>query len=125
MAELTYGSGGTFFHENNNLESGFHDLLSNLSPLYILAFSLTDARSKGGYHRSKMQVTRSGLAVVAFQGYFVGEEQRTKGKPIIRTVPRRINRGDLPCARLGKLGADALRQYRRYSQIYLVSVRCG
>jgi VWFA-related protein len=70
MAELTDGTGGTFFHHNNNLEDGFTRLISGPTYLYLLAFSPEDMKSNGAYHRLKVEVNRAHVTLQARRGYF-------------------------------------------------------
>jgi VWFA-related protein len=70
MAELTDGTGGTFFHHDNNLEEGFSRLISGPTYLYLLAFSPADMESNGAYHRLKVEVNRVHVTLQARRGYF-------------------------------------------------------
>ena len=69
MAELAYGTGGTFFHNNNDLEEGFRRTADSPDYIYILGFS--PQKLDGKFH--KLKVTVSGPAqftVQARQGYY-------------------------------------------------------
>jgi VWFA-related protein len=69
MSELADGTGGTYFHNNNNLEGGLKTLAAGPEYLYLLEFSLQDVKPNGSYHSLKVEVSRSGLALQARKGY--------------------------------------------------------
>jgi VWFA-related protein len=71
MAELADGTGGTFFHNNNDLEGGFRSLTQAPEYVYLLTFSPEQAKPDFTYHPLKVKVKKSGLKVQARQGYFV------------------------------------------------------
>jgi VWFA-related protein len=68
MADLADGSGGTYLHNRNNLESGLTTLFSGPKYLYLLAFTV--AKPDGAYHGLKVKVNHDGLNVQARRGYF-------------------------------------------------------
>jgi VWFA-related protein len=70
MAEFANGTGGTFFHNNNDLEGGFKSLTQAPEYLYLLEYSLEKAKPDGAYHRLKVKVDRDALKLQARRGYF-------------------------------------------------------
>ena len=70
MAELADGTGGTFFHNNNDLEHGFQILMQAPEYVYLLEFSLGQEKPDGRYHPLKVKVEKDGLKVQARRGYF-------------------------------------------------------
>jgi VWFA-related protein len=70
MAELADGTGGTYFHNSNDLEGGFKRLTTAPEYLYLLEFSVKNVKQDGTYHRLKVKVDRSGLNLQARHGYF-------------------------------------------------------
>jgi VWFA-related protein len=70
MADLADGTGGTFFHNNNDLESGFRSLMAAPETLYLLEVSLQGIKPNGTYHSLKVETDQSGLKVQARKGYF-------------------------------------------------------
>ena len=77
MAELADGSGGTYFHNSNDLEAGFKELARAPEYVYVLELSVDVDNDKpdGGYHRLKVKVDRDGLQVQASRGYFSSTEK--------------------------------------------------
>jgi VWFA-related protein len=76
MAELANGSGGKFFHNNNDLEGGFKELTQAPEYLYILEMSLDKVKADGTYHRLKVKVDRDALKVEARRGYFAPRAEK-------------------------------------------------
>jgi len=76
MAGLADASGGTFFHNSNNLEAGFRSLLSGPAYLYLLSFSVADVRPNGAYHDLKVKVNQDGLSLQARRGYFALKQEK-------------------------------------------------
>jgi VWFA-related protein len=70
MAELANGTGGTFFHNNNDLENGLKGLAAAPEYLYLLQVSLKDVKSTGTYHRLQVKVDQHDVDVQARRGYF-------------------------------------------------------
>ena len=77
LAELADGTGGTYFHNNNNLEGGLSSLLAGPEYLYLLAFSTANIKSNGSYHNLKVKVNQSGLTLQARRGYIALEPEKT------------------------------------------------
>jgi VWFA-related protein len=78
MAELADGTGGTFFHNSNDLVAGFKSLSMAPEYLYLLEFSPKDVKQNGSYHSLDVKVDRDGVRVQARRGYFA--EKVRKGK---------------------------------------------
>lgn len=70
MAEFADGTGGTFFHNSNDLAGGLQRLTALPECVYILELSLANVKPDGGYHALKVKVDRDGVNVQARRGYF-------------------------------------------------------
>jgi VWFA-related protein len=70
MSELAEGTGGTFFHNSNDLEGGLKSLAQGPEYLYLIEFSPEKFKPDGSYHRLKVKVNQDGLKVQARRGYF-------------------------------------------------------
>jgi len=70
MAELTNGTGGTFFHNNNDLLAGLKSLVAAPQYVYLLGISLKDVKANGTFHQIKVKVDKHDLNVQARHGYF-------------------------------------------------------
>jgi VWFA-related protein len=69
MSELANGTGGTFFHNSNDLEGGFKSLAQAPEYVYLLEMSLDKVRSDGTFHRLKVKVDRENVKVESRRGY--------------------------------------------------------
>jgi len=71
LSDLAYGTGGTFFHNSNDLQGGLQ--LAGLAPevSYVLAFSPQNRKMDGQYHLLKVQMAKkSKYSVQARRGYY-------------------------------------------------------
>lgn len=69
MAELSNGTGGTYFHNNNDLLGGLKSLAAAPEYIYWLAISLKDVKPNGTFHQLKVKVNKPDLDVQARRGY--------------------------------------------------------
>ena len=78
MAELADGTGGTFFHNSNDMDAGFKSLTEAPEVIYVLELSLDNIKPDGSYHRLKVKVNREGVDVQARRGYLIAKPAKTK-----------------------------------------------
>jgi VWFA-related protein len=71
LLELAKATGGTFFHNSNDLNTGFHRLAQPPEFVYLIGFSPPDVKADGKFHRLKVELTaKSKLNVSARRGYY-------------------------------------------------------
>jgi VWFA-related protein len=72
LGELADGTGGAFFHTNNDLKAGFRRVADTPEYIYMLGFSPVNLKPDGSYHKLKVTLAPSagGLGVQARRGYF-------------------------------------------------------
>lgn len=76
LAEVAEGTGGEFFHNNNDLQAGLGALAG--SPVYYtLTFTPTDARPDGKFHPLKVILAgqQKGVTIQARPGYFADRRE--------------------------------------------------
>ena len=78
MAELADGTGGTYFHNSNDLSAGLRKLTEAPEYLYLLEFSPQDTKQDGSYHKLKVKVNQEGLKLQARRGYFAPKASKKK-----------------------------------------------
>jgi VWFA-related protein len=84
LSELAYATGGSFFHNNNDLDKGFQQLDTPPEYSYLLAFSPQNLKFDGHFHNLKVTVKGpQRLSVQARKGYYapkqaVGEAEQAK-----------------------------------------------
>jgi VWFA-related protein len=78
MGELADGTGGTFFHDNNDLDAGFKAITEEPEVVYTLELPLDGVKADGSYHRLKVKVSREGMEVQARRGYFMPKPEKGK-----------------------------------------------
>ena len=70
MSELAYGTGGKYFHNNNDLTGGLKGLAAAPEFVYLLSIPLKDLKANGSFHQLKVKVNEPGVDVQARRGYF-------------------------------------------------------
>jgi VWFA-related protein len=71
LAELADGTGGTFFHNDNDLKKGLNLLASRPEYVYVLGFSPQELKFDGSYHALKLTLRNSAnLTIQARRGYW-------------------------------------------------------
>jgi VWFA-related protein len=78
MDELSDGTGGTFFHHNNDLDAGFKKLIEGPEYLYLIELPLDNKALNGSYHRLQVKVDRDGFELQARRGYFAPKPEKGK-----------------------------------------------
>jgi VWFA-related protein len=78
MAEFAEGTGGTFFHNSNDLEGGLQKLAAAPEYVYLLELSLENVKQDGSYHPLKVKVDQDGVKVQARRGYFAPAPTKNK-----------------------------------------------
>lgn len=76
LAEVAQGTGGEFFHNDNDLKAGF-DALAGHPDEYVLAFAPKDIKLDGKYHELKVALAnkQKGYTIQARRGYFAVKEE--------------------------------------------------
>ena len=71
LAQVAEGTGGEFFHNNNDLKAGFGRLAGSPGS-YILAFAPKDLKPDGKFHQLKVTLAEkeSAYSIQARRGYF-------------------------------------------------------
>jgi VWFA-related protein len=78
MAELADGTGGTYFHNSNDLQGGLQELTVAPEYVYLLELSLQKVKADGSYHPLKVKVDKNGLKVAARRGYLAPSAANAK-----------------------------------------------
>ena len=78
MAELADGTGGTYFHNSNDLQGGLQKLMTAPAYVYVIELSLANVKMDGTYHPLDVKVNRKGLNLQARRGYFAPQPARKK-----------------------------------------------
>jgi hypothetical protein len=70
LAEIADGTGGTFFHNNNDLEEGFRRTSALPEFTYVLGFTPQELAFDGKFHPIKVTIAARELTVSARRGYY-------------------------------------------------------
>ena len=74
MADLAAATGGTFFHNANNLGEGFNSIAAQPEFIYVLGFSPQNLKLDNSFHALKVTLTASGYELQSRRGYFVRQQ---------------------------------------------------
>ena len=83
LAQVAEGTGGAFFHDNNDLNAGF-DALAGHPIEYVLAFAPKDIKLDGKFHEIKVTLVEKqrGYSIRTRRGYFaVKQEEAAAAQP--------------------------------------------
>jgi VWFA-related protein len=76
LAEIANGTGGQFFHNDNDLLKGLRKILMPPEVSYVLTFSPEKLKYDGAFHTVKVAlVSGHGLTVQSRKGYFAPKQQ--------------------------------------------------
>lgn len=75
MAQLADSTGGSFFHDNNDLAGGFSQLASTPEYSYVLGFSPQNLKTEAHFHKLKIVLnTNEKYSLQARRGYFASKQ---------------------------------------------------
>ena len=80
MTEFANGTGGTYFHNSNDLEGGLKGLTQVPEYLYLLKFSPSMRKPYYKFHALKVIVDRENTKVQARKGYFMPKPVKDRGR---------------------------------------------
>jgi len=71
LSELANATGGTFFHNNNDLDAGFNNVAATPEYFYTLGFSPQNLKLDGSYHHLKVSLKEAAkLTLQSRRGYY-------------------------------------------------------
>jgi VWFA-related protein len=71
LADLADATGGTFFHNSNDLGQGLNLISAPPEFIYVLGFSPLNLKPDNSFHALKVTLARGGYQLQARRGYFV------------------------------------------------------
>jgi len=104
LAEMAYGTGGSFFENSNDLDAGVKQLAGAPEYYYVLAFAPQNLKLDGSFHSLKVTVKTnppaSGLNITARKGFYAPKKasnaEETAKEEIEDSVFSRDELSDLP-----------------------------
>src|ERR1039457_4021034 len=95
MAALAAGTGGTFYHNNNDLAAGFRELGAVPDVVYVLGFSMSDTEPDGKYHPLRVRLTGGHHGAVQSRvGYMAPLKDAPPATAPQRAIDREVLAGD-------------------------------
>jgi VWFA-related protein len=75
LSDLADGTGGTFFHNSNDLDAGFNKVATAPEYVYTLGFAPQNLKLDGSYHNLKVSLkTPAKLSLQARRGYYAPKQ---------------------------------------------------
>jgi VWFA-related protein len=103
MAAIAYGTGGKFFHDNNDMVGGLRQLAEAPAASYVLGFSPEQIKDNGLFHNLKVEVPgEQHVSITARPGYFaLSKEQAAPGAKF-----QKLNKQVMGSDALSEIAAD-------------------
>jgi VWFA-related protein len=87
LGEIADGTGGTWFHDNNDLEEGFRRIANAPEYYYLLGFSPENLKFDGSYHNLKVSLKKpAGLMLQARRGYYAPKHEVDEAQEAKREI---------------------------------------
>ncbi len=87
LAEVADGTGGTFFHNSNDLDEGFRRVAARPEYLYVLGFSPQNLKMDGRLHNLKVTLKDSkNLTLQARNGYYAPKQMADPAEEAKREI---------------------------------------
>jgi len=101
LDEFAAGTGGTYFHNRNDLDNGLRQAVAAPAISYVLGFSPQNLKLNGGYHTLKVTLTgKQKYNVQARRGYFAPRKAQDPAETAKQEIQEAIfsqdEIGDLP-----------------------------
>jgi VWFA-related protein len=101
LSEIAADTGGTYFHNNNDLDEGFRRTSSTPEVYYLLGFQPQNLKLDGSFHGLKVAIeSKAGYAIEARRGYYaptrLEDAAATARREIEDAVYSREEMSDLP-----------------------------
>lgn len=101
LDDFAAGTGGTYFHNRNDLDTGLRQAVAAPAISYVLGFSPQNLKLNGGYHTLKVTLTgKQKYSLQARRGYFaprkVQDPVETAKQEIQEAIFSQDEIGDLP-----------------------------
>ncbi len=83
LGEIADGTGGTWFHNNNDLGEGFRRTTAAPEVYYVLAYSAGDLKNDGRFHKIKVVLKEAkGYTVQARRGYYAPNKKTNEADQV-------------------------------------------
>ena len=100
LAELANGTGGVYFHNNNDLKAGFERVAARPEFIYVLGFSPQNLKLDGSFHALKVSLKEAKFNLQARRGYYapkhLADEQETAKEEVQDALFSREEMRDIP-----------------------------
>jgi VWFA-related protein len=110
LSAVAQGTGGKFFHDNNDMIAGLRELAELPAASYVLAFSPDELKDNGLFHNLKVKVpVRRDVKIAARPGYFALTREQAAPAAKLQRLDAEVMKSDT----LTELTADVATQSAR------------
>jgi VWFA-related protein len=107
LSAVAYGTGGKFFHDNNDMVTGLRQLAELPAADYVLAFSPDEVKDNGLFHNLKVKVpSRKDVSIAARPGYFALTREQAAPAAKLQRLDKEVLASDT----LTELAAEVVTQ---------------
>jgi VWFA-related protein len=107
LAAIAEGTGGKFFHDNNDMDHGLRELAEAPAASYVLGFSPDQVKDNGAYHDLKVKLpNHHDIHVEARPGYF----ERTKQEALPGVRFQKLNKEVMSSDTLSEIQTEVTTQ---------------
>lgn len=86
LAEIAEGTGGTYFHNNNDYVEGLKETAAVPEFIYLLGFSPQNLRYDGSFHGVKVVLKSKDLTMQARRGYFAPKHAASEEEQALQEI---------------------------------------
>lgn len=86
LAEIAEGTGGTYFHNNNDYVDGLKQTAAAPEYVYLLGFSPQNLRFDGSFHAVKVSLKPKDLTMQARRGYYAPKHAATEEEQALQEI---------------------------------------
>ena len=91
LAAVAEGTGGKFFHNNNDMMAGLRELAELPAASYVLGFSPTEVKDNGVFHKLKVAVpAQNHVTITARPGYFALTPQQAAPSAKLQRLDKEV-----------------------------------
>jgi hypothetical protein len=91
LSAVAEGTGGKFFHDNNDMIAGLRELAELPAASYVLGFSPTEVKDNGVFHKLKVVVPgRDHVTITARPGYFALTPQQAAPSAKLQRLDKEV-----------------------------------
>ena len=95
LSAIAQGTGGKFFHDNNDMITGLRELAELPAASYVLGFSPSEVKNNGLFHKLKVEVPgQRNITITARPGYFALTPEQAAPSAKLQRLDKEVSASD-------------------------------